>query len=66
MPIELVALRLRRLFQSIKMRVEIGDPLVGIELHGLFEIAHRLFIVGGAAKDKSPIGHAIARLSSCS
>jgi hypothetical protein len=45
------------------MRVEIGDSLIGIELHRLFEVAHLPFITGGGAKDKTLV---IAKPRGCS
>ena len=39
--IELEALRFGRMLQRIEMRIEIGDSLFGIEIHGDFNIGRR-------------------------
>jgi hypothetical protein len=44
------------------MLLEVGDALLGVEIHGLFKVAHFLPIVGNATKDKGPI----ARSGGCS
>ena len=38
--IEQEALRFRSALQAVEMGIEIGDPLIGIKLHRLLEIAH--------------------------
>src|SRR5581483_537661 len=40
MAVELETLRLRGGLQPVEMRVEVGKPLLGIELHRLFKVAH--------------------------
>lgn len=61
MAVELEALRFSRRFQPIEMDVEIGNALVRIELHRLFEIAHCPLIVGRSAKNKYLVARCIAQ-----
>jgi hypothetical protein len=63
MAVELEALRFGGGLEPIEMEIEVGDPLVGIELHRLFEVAHLPFITGGGAKDKTLV---IAKPRGCS
>jgi hypothetical protein len=40
--------------------LEVGNPVFGVEIHGLFEVAHARFIVGYATKDKGSIARLTA------
>ena len=66
MTVELEPLGVGGQSETIKMHVEIGDPLVGIKLHRLFKIAHETHSSSGAKQRTSPIWRRIAQGFCCS
>src|SRR6185503_19329350 len=53
--VELEALRLGRLAQPVEMLVQIGEPVVGVEPHGLFEVVHPRLHCRLSDKGQAPI-----------